>query len=455
MAENGAIIHRVEPDSIAAELLLEPGDRILSVNGAVLEDYIDFLMANADERISLEVLKKKNGAVELLEIEKDAAESLGVSFENVVFDGIRECANHCLFCFVHQLPARQRATLYIRDDDYRLSFLHGAYITFTNLTESDWRRIERLHLSPLYVSVHATDPAVRQKLLGVKGAAPILEQIKRLVAAGITVHTQAVICPEINDGPVLEQTIQDLAQFWPEVASLAIVPVGLTEHRSKLFPLRIFRPDEASRVIDLVHRFQKQFRESLGSRFVFAADEWYVLAGRQVPEDEAYEDYLQLDNGVGLLRWFLTDFYETFPSLYQALSRLQGKLVVITGQAAIGMWEEVRRYWAAQNLALTLELLPVQNRFLGSTVTVTGLLSGNDVMEAIQSHQPADQACYLVPQITLRQGDDLFLDGVSVAQLREACAPKRVMIVPTQAAEWLRWIIHEGCVDGCLEQSLQ
>ncbi len=455
MAETGAIIRGIEPGSIADELRLEPGDRILAINGAPLQDYIDYLMANADERMNLEVLKKQADRIETFEIEKDATESLGVIFEEVLFDGIRECANHCLFCFVHQLPAKQRPTLYVRDDDYRLSFLHGAYITLTNLTESDWRRIETLHLSPLYVSVHATDPTVRKQLLGRAASVPILDQLKRLAAAGITVHTQAVICPTINDGPVLERTIRELAQLWPEVGSLAIVPVGLTQHRSRLFPLRIFQSEEAGRVIDRVERFQTEFLELLGSRFVFAADEWYVLSGRALPDDEHYEDYLQLDNGVGLLRWFLTDFYDTFSGVETEFTKLKGNLAVLTGRAPLVMWEEIGRFLAAKNPDLRLEILAVENRFFGSSVTVTGLLSGNDLIKTIQEHREQGPTCYLVPQIVLKQGADLFLDGVSIDQLRQACAPKQVAIVPTQAGEWLQWIIHEGCVEGCLEQSLQ
>ncbi len=452
MTDNGTLIKAIEPGSIAEELELEPGDCLLSINGVKPVDYIEYLMVSADEEITLEIYKTKAETVETIEFDKEPEESLGLVFDNAVFDGIRECANHCLFCFVHQLPPGQRESLYIRDDDYRLSFLQGAYVTLTNLTEHDWERIAEQHLSPLYISVHATDPVVRQRLLGSKKAAPILEQLKRLADLGITIHTQAVVCPGINDGPILEKTINQLVALWPAVASLAIVPVGLTGHRSKLFSLRTFNQVEASQVLEIVDRVQPQFLATMETRFVFAADEWYLLAGKSLPPDEAYEDYLQLDNGVGLLRWFITEFHEVYPGLSRKMECLKGNLVIITGQAALGLWQEIGAFLESKNPRLKVELLPVLNRFFGQTVTVTGLLTGKDIAAAIQNHQGTEASCYLIPQITLKQGAELFLDGLSISELKEACASKQVEVVPTRARDWLHWITNEGCVAGCLEQ---
>jgi putative radical SAM enzyme (TIGR03279 family) len=448
MKESGALIKNVDPESIGAEVELEPGDLVLTVNGIPLQDTIDYLFLTSDETVELEI-HKKNGSMEQVEIEKEPGEPLGIQFEDAVFDGIKECHNHCLFCFVHQLPAGQRSSLYIKDDDYRLSFLQGAYITLTNLTESDWQRIERLHLSPLYVSVHATDLEVRRKLLGLKDAGSILEQLQRLVEAGITIHTQAVICPGINDGPVLEKTIADLAALWPGVASLAVVPVGLTSHRGHLFRLRGFTAAEASLVIGMIEAKQREYLERLETRFVFAADEWYVNSGRPVPPDENYEDYLQLDNGVGLIRWFLTDFYESFPLFRPLLAQLQGTLGIITGRSALACWEEIRQFFRSEGLPLLIEAIPVDNFFLGTSVTVTGLLSGKDIETAIRSHHDG-VSCYQIPQITLKQGTELFLDGTTVTALTEACRPKTIAVVPTRARDWLNWIAEKGCVDGCL-----
>ncbi|HEX3046300.1 MAG TPA: DUF512 domain-containing protein [Bacillota bacterium] len=440
----GGKITEVSPKGIGSSLGLEPGDILLGMNHRPLLDVIDYLMLGSETHLILEVLKK-TGAVVELELEKEAEDSLGLSFEAAVFDGIRSCSNHCLFCFVHQLPKGQRSTLYVMDDDYRLSFLDGNYITLTNLEGADWRRIEEYRLSPLYISVHATDPLIRGQLLGAKTfdeQVNIIPQLERLVAAGITLHTQAVICPGINDGEVLEQTIDSLAKLWPKVASLAIVPVGLTSHRRNLFPLQPFSLEAANRVLTRVKSFQRQFLESLGTRFVFAADEWYLLTGEKFPEDGEYEDYFQLDNGVGLIRWFLTEFRDTLDLKKRKLARLQGDVALITGQSPRRMWEEVREELHRAAPGFTIEVLPVENQFFGPTVTVTGLLGGADVVAAIQNHKGASGQVYVIPEIVLKQDEDFFLDGVSVNDLRKAIHPKQVEIVPTRAAGWLEWMIE-------------
>lgn len=440
MTINGAIISDVTPESIAAELGLEPGDRILAINGVKPLDFIDYLFLTSDEEsLTLDVLKT-NGETWELELEKDASEPLGLGFSDLVFDKVRTCRNNCLFCFVHQLPENQRASLYVKDDDYRLSFLQGSYITLTNLTAKDWERIIRLRLSPLYISVHATDPTVRQRLLGRKKAADILDQLRRLTDVGITLHTQAVLCPGINDGLVLEKTITDLAEFWPNVASLAVVPVGLTGHRDKLFELRPFQKNEAKQVIDTVRKFQKKLFESFGSRFVFAADEWYIIAGEEFPPDEAYEDYLQLDNGVGLTRRFLTEFAETIQNKKNILGSISAEIVIITGRDTGWMWFNIQDAFRRIAPLIRLEILPVENYFFGQTVTVTGLLSGQDILRAVINHQSSAPAVYLIPQITLKADQDLFLDSMPFADLQERCRPKTVQIVPSDAASWIDWI---------------
>lgn len=448
----GAKIKAIAPDSIAAELGIEPGDILLRMNGARLQDYIDFLVYSSEEELNLEILKKSGEVIEI-EFEKDSAEPLGLVFADNVFDQTRVCSNHCLFCFVHQLPCGQRASLYVQDDDYRLSFLHGCYITLTNLSEADWQRIERLHLSPLYVSVHATDPAVRRKLLGSKAGGAIMAQLKRLGSAGISVHTQAVICPGINDGAILERTISDLAGLWPGVLSLAVVPVGLTCHREHLYPLRQFTPAEACRVLDQLSRWQQQLLPQLGTRFVFAADEWYLRAGRKFPPETEYEEYPQLDNGVGLIRFFLSEFYRCFDKNRSKLAALKVNLAVITGMAAVGMWQEINSYFKTNAPGVMLTIIPVANEFLGTSVTVTGLLSGKDIIRAINTDQTQGRPLlYLIPQITLKQGETLFLDGIDLNSLAAMVKPKRIAVVPTRASDWLDWIIKEGCVNNWDEQ---
>ncbi|HOJ78100.1 MAG TPA: DUF512 domain-containing protein [Bacillota bacterium] len=434
----GARINEVFPDSIADELGLEAGDLILAINGVELTDLIQFLHESSNEQVTLEV-QKKDGEIFEIEFEKDPNEFLGLTLEDVVYDQVNTCKNHCIFCFVHQLPKGQRSTLYVQDDDYRLSFLQGCYITLTNLSEADWNRIETLHLSPLYISVHATEPTVRRRLLGCRDADQIMSQLQRLAKADITVHTQAVICPGINDGVILEQTINDLFSLWPNIASLAVVPVGLTEHRENLYQLQKFKPDEASRVLDLVHQYQQQFLDRTGTRFVFAADEWYIQAGRPIPANEDYEDYPQLDNGVGLIRWFITEFEENLPDFIQALTSLKQEYVIVTGVSTKGLWDYLITRLNQECPELRISSIHVENQFFGRTVTVTGLLSGQDLMRAIINHPGTAETLYLIPQITLKQGEDLFLDGLSLEELISGCQPKKIAVVPTRAYDWLCW----------------
>ncbi len=442
MQNNGALIKSVAPESLAAEYEIEPGDYLISINGSELRDYIDYLSFSAESELTLEVLKV-SGELWEIELEKEPEENLGLGFAELLFDGVRGCKNHCMFCFVHQLPTGQRDTLYIQDDDFRLSFLHGCYITLTNLDESDWQRILEMRLSPLYISVHATEPQVRRRLLGSKTAGQIMQELQRLTTAGITIHTQAVLCPGINDGIILEQTITDLAALFPEVNSLAVVPVGLTKHRQGLFALRPYNAAEANQVLEIVELYQQKFLAQIGTRFVFPADEWYIIAGREVPEDEFYEDYLQLDNGLGLVRWFLTEFETEFPHYQKKLAEFSGELVILTGESAFPMWQKLKAVFAATCLEFKLEIIPVKNSFLGSTVTVTGLLAGKDLQAAILQHNATPKTVYLIPQITLKQDENLFLDGVSLVELCEACQPKNVQIAPTQAAAWLEYICNQ------------
>lgn len=436
----GAKIINVEPGSIGDGLGLEPGDLLSKINHIPLHDLIDYLMLCSEETLQLEVVKLSGDTLDI-EFEKDPAEPLGLTFADDLFDGLKTCSNHCIFCFVHQMAPKQRASLYIRDDDYRLSFLQGSYITLTNLTAADWRRIEKWRLSPLYISVHATDPGVRKLLLGSKQALNIMEQLRRLTAAGITLHTQAVICPGINDGVVLEKTIRDLAEIWPAVVSLAVVPVGLTKERRNLFAIEPFNKEGAENVLEMVEHFQTHFRKTMGTRFVFAADEWYIMAGKEFPTDEAYEEYWQLDNGVGLIRRFFTDFQRIFMEETAVFQQFRSEIVIVTGKSTPKLWDEIHRVFTRHCPDMQLEILYVPNHFLGSTVTVTGLLSGSDIIQSISGHKASGPGTwYLIPQITLKQDEDLFLDGVTLEQLKAACHSKQIAVVPTGAADWLDWL---------------
>lgn len=405
---NGCLITAVEPGSPADRAGIIPGERILSINGEEVPDLIAYLALSASWRCALAVAG--GGRTRKVAIEKSDEESLGLSFDGVVFDGIRRCGNKCVFCFVDQLPKGLRPTLYVKDEDYRLSFLQGNYITLSNLSPADLKRIKTMRLSPLYVSVHATDPAVRGRLLGLDGTAPILPALRDLVENGIRLQTQAVICPGWNDGSVLDRTIGDLEALWPGIQSLAVVPVGLTAHRQGLTPLRPFSPEEARALLRQLQPWQERFLARSGTRFVFAADEFYVMAGEQIPPGSCYEDYPQIENGVGLVRSFEDEFRMAWRRWRREVR--PGRVRVVTGTAASAMWMRLARL--TRPVGLELEILPVVNRFFGESVTVAGLLTGADIVRALAdlSDMPA-----FVPRVALQRRGTLFLDGMTEAEL--------------------------------------
>ena len=426
-----AVIASVAPHSLASRLGLQPGDRIVKINGKRIPDLITYQLEEAQDLLVLEV-EKENGEYWEYEVEKAETEGLGLSFTTAVFDGIRPCRNHCLFCFVDQMPPKLRPSLYIKDDDYRLSFLQGSYITLTNLTEADWQRIHRLRLSPLYISVHATDPEVRVRLLGNKRAGDIQAHLQRLADWGCHFHAQAVLCPGINDGPILEKTIADLGAFWPQLQTLAIVPVGLTGHRTGLTPLRFFKQEEAQAVLKIVHPAQQQFLASYGSRLVFAADEFYLQANQEFPPLEAYEDLLQLENGVGLWPLFKTEFQQALTK-YEGEGQRRGKpghYTIITGTSAVELWAELRGRLTKVFPQIELAILPVTNHFFGPEVTVTGLVTGGDIRCALAETPLKSDTCLLLPQVMLRRPENDFLDGMTVDELRANVShPVKVLAV--------------------------
>lgn len=410
-------ILRVYPGSIAEELALQPGDLLLTMNGRPVRDLVDFLVYQAEEQLLLEV-RKADGTLVDEEFDKDAEEPLGLEFEH---PEPTQCGNNCLFCFVHQLPPGMRRTLYVKDEDYRFSYLYGSYVTLTNITAADLQRIREQRLSPLYVSVHASDDRVRQALLGRSGP-PILEMLRELVAAGIEIHAQVVLCPGYNDGSVLERTVADLADLYPGVRTLAVVPVGLTGYRQRLPELRGPTPAEAGALLDQLESAQRRFLAALGSRFVFAADELYLRAGRELPPLAAYEALDQLENGVGLLASFRQ---EAGAALALAVPLPGIEVAAVTGLAGAA---EVGRFVAALVAATgaTIHLYPVVNRFFGGEVSVTGLVTGQDILRELAG-RPLGR-CLLVPEVMLRDGDGLLLDDLSLVDLeRELGVPVRAV----------------------------
>jgi len=402
----------VSTGSIAEEMGIEAGDSLVSINGQEIEDIIDYQFHSQDDLIVLEI-KKADGELWSLEIEKDWDEELGLVFDDVIFDRMRVCRNRCLFCFVDQLPPGMRQTLYIKDDDYRYSFLYGNYITLTNLKEKDWRKIIGLHLSPLYVSVHCMEPELRAKILGSKRAAGIRKDLQRLYDAGIKVHTQIVLCPGINDGAVLEQSIEELAAFYPCVQSVGIVPVGLTGYRADLFALQAFTAGQSRDLIQLVDTYQSEYRKSMPGGFAYLADEFYIKAGDNIPPACYYDDYCQIENGIGLARVFLDEFAALEESLPQQIADREA--YIVTGISAIPILE---RPWRrlSQIKGLTLGLLPVENRFFGGNVTVTGLLTGRDIMDALGDKYKGKRV--ILPEIIFREGYDILLDDIGLDDIR-------------------------------------
>lgn len=420
----GAEIVEVESGSLAEELGLAVGDSIIKINEKNIEDLIGFQLEWAGEEVLLEI-KKKNGKRALYQIEKEYDEPLGVHFQEAIFNGIKTCRNKCLFCFVDQMPPRMRPSLYIKDDDYRLSFLQGSYITLTNLEKGDLERIKGEHLSPLYVSVHATDPQLRTSLMKNPQAGQILLIMEELSEAGIEFHTQIVACPGINDGAALERTYQDLSKI-RGVISLAVVPVGLTSYRSNLPEIRSYQQEEARRLVEWAERKQNLELQKRGSRFIWPSDEFYLLAGLTLPHFETYEDFSQLENGVGMVRLLWDEFASlTLP----AELKLCREVVFVTGRSGLKVMQPIiNRLKTIAGLKITLVGIP--NLFFGSTVTVTGLLTGSCLLEGLKHLSKG--SIVFIPEAMVQSGNGKFLDDLTPAEVGEKLE-LQIITVPVKA----------------------
>lgn len=411
-----ARITKVLSDSIAAEIGFEAGDAIVSINGSHPRDLIDYRFLCADEVLELEVLDA-SGKTHCLEIEKDYDEDLGLEFETALFDNLIQCNNKCPFCFIDQQPPGKRESLYYKDDDYRLSFLYGSYLTLTNLPAREWQRIEAMRLSPLFVSVHATEPDVRIRLLKNQRAGEILEQIKWFKKRRLQIHAQVVVCPGINDGKHLEQTIRDLASFYtgdvPAVASIAVVPVGLTRFRPTEDELVPVTPQKAREVISQVKSLQEEFRKKLGSTVVWLADEWFLIAGEELPCEVDYEDYPQIDNGVGSIRLFIKEFTTTASELLPAKVKPR-KLTWVVGNAVEKAFQPLNQQLnSVEGLQVNMQAL--SSEYWGQDISVTGLLTGHDLLSKLQGVDLGDGI--LLPSVMLKHGELIFLDDISVQEV--------------------------------------
>lgn len=397
-------VKSVEKNSIAEELGIEAGDVLSTINGKDVEDILDYLYLEGETEFTLEVLS--NGETYTLDVERELDEDIGLTFEEEL--KIRTCQNKCVFCFVDQMPKGLRDTLYVKDDDYRLSFISGSYVTLTNDSDAEIDRIIALHLSPLYVSVHATDEKVRCELLHNRFAGKLMSQLKKLTAGGIEVHTQVVLCKGLNDGDILHKTIADLYSLYPMVKTLAIVPVGTTRHREGLYDLKLFDKESASKVIDEVEPCAKYFFSKHGEPFVYLSDEFYCLAGREVPTADFYGAYDQIENGVGLVRKFIEEFNEEITP-NKAFSNK--KTLLVTG---VSFYPTLKKLIESVNCPH--EILCVKNDFFGRSVTVAGLLTPTDIIAQMDDKK---YERIILPSNILKEFGDVFLDGTTLSEFAE------------------------------------
>ncbi|MGI6106345.1 MAG: DUF512 domain-containing protein [Lachnospiraceae bacterium] len=408
-------ISAVAPGSIGAELGLVPGDVLLSINGKNIEDVLDyrFLIQNAEVDL---VIRHADGTEEEWDVEKDPFDDLGLEFESGLMSEYRRCSNQCIFCFIDQMPPGMRETLYFKDDDARLSFLQGNYITMTNMKKKDLERIIRYRLSPINVSVHTTNPELRRKMLHNRFAGNILENLRTLADGGIEMNGQIVLCPQINDGEELAGTLRDLAGFYPRMQSVSVVPVGITKYRKGLYPLRVLTRQEAADAVDLIEDMQRRMWDRYGTHFVHASDEFYLMAGRELPEEERYDGYPQLENGVGMIRLLRTE-------AQKALSELPGDgrrhvLSAATGQLA---WPTIRRIADEVQKkfpGIVIHVYPIRNDFFGETITVAGLVTGRDIAAQLAGKELGEKL--LLPAEMFRSGEEVFLDGMTRGGLERA-----------------------------------
>jgi putative radical SAM enzyme (TIGR03279 family) len=411
--EPHAMVEAVDAGSLGEEIGIRPGDELVSINGGRMEDVIDYRFLIADEEVELLIAPAGNrDEVYEVAVTKDVDATLGVTFTADVFDGIRICSNDCDFCFVYQNRRKMRRSLYIKDDDYRLSFLHGDFVTLTNLTEEHFQRIIRLNLSPLYVSIHAWDPEARVQLLRSPKGALIREQLERLLANNIQVHGQIVLCPGVNDGDVLAETIEETAQRHPGILSMAVVPVGLTQFRAKLPEVRTVDRALARAIIGQCEGWRRRCLRELGTRFVFPSDEMYLLAELPAPGPRCYEGFPQRENGVGMVSQFQQEWRRAEAKLPAALPS-PSRIGIVTGSLAAPVLRPVVER-LRQVRGLDAELVPVANAFYGECVTVAGLLVGEDIQRALEARPRFDRV--LLPSICTRDG--YFLDDRHVLELQ-------------------------------------
>jgi len=419
------LIKSVLPGSIAEELEIEAGDKLISINDSEIEDVFDYHFYVNDEYLTL-LVEKANGEEWELEIEKDYEEDLGIEFEQGLMDEYRSCRNKCMFCFIDQMPKGMRETLYFKDDDSRLSFLFGNYITLTNITEHEIERIIKLHISPINVSVHTTNPELRCKMMNNRFAGDALSVLYKLAEAGIFINCQLVLCPEYNDGEELRRSLTDLTSL-STVQSIAAVPVGLTAHREGLAELKPFNKQTASAVLDILNEFSDLTLEKYGKRRVFGSDEFYILSEREIPSTEYYEDFLQLENGVGMWALFKSEATDAIENSFADFSLSKDrKITVATGESAYPLIKNIVDISTKKWHNLYCNVMKIKNNFFGGHITVTGLITGSDLIEQLKGTELGEYL--LISASMLRFEKDKFLDDVTATEVEKALNVKVLII---------------------------
>lgn len=432
-------VQKVAPGSIAEEAGIEPGDKILSINNKKIKDVFDYRYLIANEEFLIEV-QKTNGEIWEVEIEKDEDEDLGIEFTTYLMNKATNCRNKCIFCFIDQLPKGLRETLYFKDDDMRLSFLTGNYVTLTNVTMQEIDRIVKYKLSPINISVHTMNPELRKRMLCNKFAGDIKDKIKRLIKGGISINCQIVLCREINDGKELNNTLKELSLFLPNLKSISLVPVGITKFRDGLEKLIPYDKESSKKVISQIQKWQKIFLEKCNSRIVYGADEFYIMADISIPEYNEYEDFPQIENGVGLIASFKNEFDNYIASNNLSLNDFK-KISIATGVFSYnfikGLSSQLEKLL---NDKLCINVYCIQNNFFGKNITVTGLLTGTDLIEQLSGKDLGDEL--LISKCTLKAEEDIFLDNITVKELSEKLNTK-VTIVPNNGSDFVEKILDK------------
>ncbi len=449
------IIKSIEPGSIAEELEVEAGDVLLAINNQEIEDVFDYRCMIKDEYLEV-LIRKADGEEWLLEVDKEYDDDLGLEFENDLMSEYRSCTNKCIFCFIDQMPPGMRETLYFKDDDSRLSFMQGNYVTLTNMKDKDIERIVRLHLAPINISVQTTNPELRCKMLNNRFAGEKLKYIQKLYENQVEMNGQIVCCKGVNDGAELKRSMEDLMQYLPYMQSVSVVPAGMTKYREGLYPLESFTKEEAGEIIDLIESYQKQCFEQHELHFIHASDEWYILAEREFPEEDRYDGYIQLENGVGMMRLLMTEFAEVMEQLVQGeqyaelKDNLQRTVTIATGKLAYPVLKGFAHQMMEQLPGLRINVFWIRNDFFGETITVSGLITGQDLIKQLKEQQEKGVELgdsVIIPSNMLRTGEQVFLDDVTTADV-EAALGIRVVVDGPEGKDFVEAVLNPQYRDG-------